>query len=100
MLETLKNLNIDRLDLDEAIALSRFARSLRAEYEELGLEIPEWLDSRTRELRREIKARNQDYLEKRLKEAKDRYNRLKPAEEQRDEARAEVERLEKMVGGE
>lgn len=98
MLERLKNLNIDGMDIDEAVALSAFARGMKAEYDTLALETPEWLDTRIREVRREIKSRTQDLLERRLREAKARREALKPATERRQEVDDEIARLEKLVG--
>ena len=99
MLERLKNLNLEGLDIDEAIALSGFARGMKAEYDALSLETPEWLDTRIREVRREIKSRTADMFEKRLREAKARYETLKPTAERRDEVKAEIEKLEQMMAG-
>lgn len=48
-------------------------------------------------VRREIKTRTADALEKRLKEAKARFESLKPASERRDEAAAEIKKLEEML---
>jgi hypothetical protein len=93
MLEKLRSFDVDRLDVEEAIALSAFARSLKSEYEALGGEAPEWLDNRTRELRREIRARQQDGIEKRLHEAQARLEALKPAAERREELQAEIDKL-------
>lgn len=55
MLQRLKELNVDRLlDVDEAVSLSAFARAQAAEYEELGLPVPGWLEKSTDVLREEI----------------------------------------------
>lgn len=96
-LERLKSLAIEGLDLDEAVHLSMVAGQLREHYGNLQLESPDWLDTRIRELRREIKTRTADALEKRLKEAKARFESLKPASERRDEAAAEIKKLEEML---
>lgn len=97
MLDQLKNLNIPSIDLDEAVALSAFGRMLKAEYETLGAETPEWLDNRLRELRREVKVRQQDSIEKRLREARARMETLKTPTERRDDLAKEIERLESLV---
>lgn len=100
MLERLKNVNLDGMDIDEAVALSAFARGLKAEYDTLSLETPEWLDTRIRELRREIKRRSQDAIARRLAEAKARREALKPATEKREELDKEIAMLEQLVGTE
>lgn len=85
------------MDLDEAVALSAFGRSLKAEYEAQAIETPEWLDNRLRELRREIKVRTQDVLDKRLREAKARLETLKTPTERREALEAEIKRLEAQL---
>lgn len=97
MLEALRNLMLDRLDVDEAISLSAFARSLKAEYEHCGAEAPQWLDDKTRELRSEIRDRLRDSVQKRLREAKSRLESLATPEEKRDRLRKEIEDLEKLA---
>ena len=97
MLDRLRSFDIDRMDLEEAIALSAFGRAMRAEYEALQADAPEWLDNRLRELRREIRTRQQDSLEKRIREAKARLQALKPAEQRRAELAAEIEKLEAQL---
>ncbi len=97
MLENLKNLTLDRMDLDEAVALSAFARTLKGEYEHCGAEAPQWLDDKTRELRQEIRERLRDSVQKRLREAKSRLESLATPEEKRSKLKAEIETLEKMA---
>lgn len=97
MLERLKNFDLDRMDVDELVFLSALARTLKQEYEAVGAETPEWVDTRARELRREIRARHADLIEKRLREAKMRLEALKPASERRKDVEAEIARLEAMV---
>lgn len=97
MLEALKNLNLERMDLDDAVSLSAFARTLKAEYEHCGAEAPQWLDDKTRELRSEIRDRLRDSVQKRLREAKSRLESLATPEEKRDRLRKEIEDLEKLA---
>jgi hypothetical protein len=57
-LQALKNLSVDRLlDMDEAVALSMYARGFEAEYEALEMPIPEWLEKSSNVLREEIARR-------------------------------------------
>jgi len=81
------------------VALRMFAGQLRDFYEKMQLEPPEWLDTRIKELSREIKSRTADMLEKRLREAKARREALKPATERREEVDAEIKRLEEQLAG-
>lgn len=96
MFDQLKNLDIDRMDLDEAVALLAFGKAVRAEYDSVQVEVPEWVDARIRELKREIHARQADSRDKRLRELKARREALKPAEERRSEIDAEIKRLEEL----
>lgn len=93
MIERLKNLDIERLDVDEMIAMSAFAKQLSAEYEALALDKPDWLGVKSTELKREINARLGDLRDKRIREIKARLNTLKSAEEKRADLQKELERL-------
>jgi hypothetical protein len=97
-LEQLKNRSLDSPELDELVALSRFARDLHAEFEALQIECPGWLDDRTRELRREITMRSQDAMAARLRELKARRAALGTPEEKRQSLDKEIERLTAVVG--
>ena len=97
MLETFKNFVIDRLDMEELIALSAFGRQLRAEYESVNVDVPTWVGDNLRTLRREIASRNADSLEKTLREKKARLESLKPAEERRKELQAEIDALQSKL---
>ncbi len=97
MLERLKNLNAEIPNFEELVELSAFARNMRGEYEHLNAEVPEWLDAQTRVLRREISARQQDSIEKRIKELKARREQLTPAEERRQKIDEELKALEQLA---
>ncbi len=57
-LEKLKTLNVDRiLEMDEAVALSAYARGIADEFEALQMDAPEWLQKSTIVLREEIERR-------------------------------------------
>ena len=94
MLDRLRNLDVERLDVDEMVALSLFARDLAEEYKTLGLDAPEWLDVRSTEVRREISTRRADLRDKRIRELRASLSALKTKEERKVELHAELERLE------
>lgn len=98
MLEKLKNLDVERIDLDEAVELSAIGRVVKDEYEKNGAEAPTWIDDRLREVRREIRARQADMIDKRLREAKARRASLKTTEEKRADLDREIAELEKIAG--
>jgi hypothetical protein len=97
MLEELRRLDTDRIDLEQAVALSCFGRQVQAEFTTLNIEEPEWIGTRLRELRREIRTRQQDAIDKRLREAKLRLSSLASPDEKRAKLQAEIEKLEAMV---
>jgi hypothetical protein len=99
MLSDLKNFNADRMDIPELVALSSFARALQAEFQSLGVEIPEWVDENSKSLAREIKSRNADRIASKLKAAKARLETLKTPDEKRTALAAEIAELEKQLTG-
>jgi len=98
MLNELRNLNTDRMDLDQAIALSAYGRQLESEFASLESPTPEWLTSNLKQLRREIADRMRDELTRRLTEAKSRREALTPAEEKRAALDKEIEALSAKLG--
>ncbi len=93
-IDQLKNLQLPRLDLDEAIALSAFARTIKSEYEHVDAEAPVWLDDSIREIRNEIRDRLRDSVQKRLRELYARRDALSTAEEKRAKIAEEIKKLE------
>lgn len=93
MLEKLKNLDVARPDVEELVFLSAMATVAHAEFEKLSVDVPEWLDARTRELKREIRARQQDQIDRRVREITARLDTLKTPTEKRQELQAELEKL-------
>ena len=93
MLEKLKNLDVDRPDLEELIYLSAQARALRAEFEAESVEVPEWLDNSARALKREVRTRLANSVDKRVREIKSRLDALKTPSEKKAELEAELATL-------
>lgn len=98
MLQRLKSLDLDRIDVDEAIALATFAGLLVEGHVMRGLEAPEWLLDSKNLLEKEIKARHRDKLEKDLKETEAALETLKTAAEKREDLKAKAERLKAALG--
>jgi DNA repair ATPase RecN len=94
-----KNFSADRMDLDELVALSAFGKSLRAEYEALQLEEPEFVAVQINTLKREIRSRVADKLEARKRELANRIDSLKTPKEKKAELEAELAKLEKQLVG-
>jgi hypothetical protein len=70
LLHALRSFDVDRISLDEAVALGMFAKQLRSEYESRQLDAPEWLTDKIRSLDRWISAHRRDALEARAKEVR------------------------------
>lgn len=97
MLSQFKQFNTDSLSLEELVALSAFGRQLRAEYEELDLDEPEFVDAQLKSLKREIRTRNADRLEKSLREKKARLEMLKTPTQKKTELQSEIKKLEAQL---
>ena len=98
MLEQLRNFNLDRIDLDEMVALFAFGENLKVVYGNLLLEVPEWVTDNVATLQKEIHSRRRDSLEKELKKAQASLESLKTADEKRQDIRAKIERLQTALG--
>lgn len=99
MLEKLKTLNLDRiLDMDEAIALSAYARSLAEEYEHLEMPAPEWIEKSTDVLREEIARRTRASDLATLKALEGELEGYKTIGEKRTEAQRRLGDLQKKLG--
>ena len=97
MLNQLRNLALDRMDMAEMVALAAFGRSMAEEYEVRAMEAPEWLTESLDDLGREISARRTDELRRQLKQVDYEIDRIKPAAEKREELAARRERLLKSI---
>jgi hypothetical protein len=98
-LDALKNFDADRVDADELVALFAFGNHLKATYEGLLLEVPEWLKDNTESIKKTINQRREDMLQRALKNAESRLEALKTSEEKRGDLKAEIERLKAALGG-
>jgi hypothetical protein len=99
VLEKLKQLNLDRLlDMDEAIALSAYARGLEGEYEALEMPIPEWLVKATDVLREEIARRTKAADLAELKRIENELESYKTVGEKKNEAQRRLAQLQNKLG--
>jgi hypothetical protein len=95
----LKELNLDRvIELEEAIAVSADLRTLSVEYDELGIDRPEWITSATNIVREEIarRTRAQDLAQMRDLQAK--MDSLKTLDEKRSEVGDALAALQRKLG--
>lgn len=94
MLEQFQNFDVNRITLDELVALAAFGRQLRGEYEQQKLDEPEWVGVQLGSIRREINVRSQDAREARIREIDARLAALKTPDEKKAELLKEKERLQ------
>ncbi len=92
--------NIERLDLDEAVKLSSEGRAYEAEYEHVGTEAPSWLTDGLKSLRRDIRSRLADTLDKRRMEIQSRLKALATPEEKRKALQEELAAIDRQMGNE
>lgn len=97
MLQRIKAFSAVGAEVDELIELSAMARMYRAEYDLVGAEAPEWLDTAQRAILKEIKSRLGESLENRLREAKARRTALLTVDEKRNALDREIEALESKL---
>src|SRR6266404_8082925 len=96
-LDQFRNFNVDGLDIDELVTLSLFGRQIRAEYESLQIEEPEWVDVQIKALRREIHTRNAQNLEARKREIALRLDSLKTPGQKKSELLREQAEINKKL---
>lgn len=97
MLNRLKSFSTEQVDLEELVFLSSLAGSMRGSYEQHAIEAPPWLETRERELTREIASRVEEQRLKRRSEIKSRLEAMKPEGQKRRELQAELAKLEKQL---
>lgn len=99
MREKLKALNLDRiLDIDEAVEMSAYARTLEMEYGTLDLPTPEWLVKSSDLLREEIARRTRANDLAMLKAVEAEIESYKTAAEKRTEAQKRLANIQKKLG--
>lgn len=98
LLQQLKGVQVDGLQLDEAVLLLAIAGKMDEAYQQTVGEAPQWLTDARETLQKEVKSRSQDALEKRLKELEAQEDRLKSAQEKREDIAKERARIEAKLG--
>lgn len=98
LFQKIRTLNLDRMDVDEAIELVTFARQATGTYDSYKVPTPQWLSDGIAMLDGEIKRRRRDMLEARQREIKATLTTLKTREEKRSELEAELAQLNDAVG--
>jgi hypothetical protein len=97
MLEQLRGLNLERLDIDDAVALYTFGKQLSSTYLQFSMEVPEWVVDNTGALEKEIKNRRRDFLESERKKTVMAIESLKTKEERKTDLQQKLERLNQLL---
>jgi hypothetical protein len=99
MVEQLRNVDIDRAQIDDVLGLLAFAKLLRTEHEQRMGVVPEWIDDKVRVMSRYVEMHRRDALELRLKQAKAQAATLLTTAERREKVEAEIAALEAELAG-
>lgn len=91
MLTQLKNLNVDRMGLDEALALYAFGKTLQLEYDAFQIDTPAWLTENMATLKRDVQGRVRDELLRKIQMDEAALETLKTQAEKRKETAARLE---------
>lgn len=98
LFEKLRTLNVDRIDIDDAIELVTYARHAEQTYSGYQVPTPEWLKDAMVALDNEIRSRRRDMLEARKRELFTRLGALKTREEKKEELSAELAKVNDALG--
>lgn len=98
LFEKLRTLNVERIDIDDAIELVTYARHAEQTYLGYQVPAPEWLKDAMSKLDGEIKSRRRDMLDARRKELASRLGALKTREEKKEELLAELAKVNDALG--
>jgi len=94
LIERLRGIDAEQLTPDEMIELRAVATILQSQYAQSNYSVPEWLTERAVMLDRELKARRQDSIRKRLKEIEAQELNLESADAKRARLAKEKEELQ------
>lgn len=97
IVQELKNMDIDAIDIDQEIAALALAKAVHSEYSNFSAEPPEWLPTRIKQLERDIRSKRQALIEKRVRELENRKIALMPRERKMEAIDAELEMLKKQI---
>lgn len=97
MLNEFKTFNASRLQLEDLVSLSAYDRQLGEEFLAQGMEIPEFVTSQMKSLKREIRIRQADKLEARRSELKAKIQNAKTPAQKLAEAKKELKAVEEQL---
>lgn len=98
MLEQLRNINLDRLDIDRAVELATVGKQVAATYTEFKVPVPGWLNDALTKLHGEITRRRADMLAARRNEINASLAALRTRDERVNDLQAELAKLNDELG--
>lgn len=66
----IRNLAVDRVDMDEAISAQAMAMMLLNEYKKLEVDPPDWLKAKTEEIQAQVKIHYRDFVARSARQAR------------------------------
>ena len=98
-IQAIKNINLDKvIEMEEAIAMSADIRNFEAEYEKLGMPVPDWLVKSADILREEIARRTRAADLADLKRLENELEAYKTVGEKKNEAQKRLAALQSKLG--
>lgn len=94
MLKELRQYNVDIGNLEDMVEMHLQGSLILKHFEDLDIDIPEWLPGKLRQIKREIMQKVSDKIEKRLSEARLRLESLKTPIQKKAEIEREIKKLE------
>lgn len=99
MLEQLKRLAVDVVQIEDLLAGQAFGKMLKAEFEEVGEDVPSWLDDKLRMIGRAIDAKLDERRALKIRELEGQLDRLTPAAEKRVAVEKQLKALKRQHRG-
>lgn len=96
-LASFKNISTDRLNVEELIVASAFGRTLKAEFEIHGVDVPEYVDGTLKALKREIKGKISDKLDAERRRLMAQLETLKTPTQKKADLTKQLQQIEKRL---
>lgn len=98
MIDALKALNVERIDLEQAVELKAAAAAQLAVYLGHEIPVPAWLTTASNALDEDIRRRQRDALKARQRELTSKLAGLRSREELRADLEAELTKVSNAIG--
>jgi hypothetical protein len=99
MLSQFMNFDVDRLEINDLVALVAFGEMYRAQFEKMQLDEPDFINNKLRVLKREINIKRENTLLMRKKQLEARIEGYKTPTQKKAEDLAELKQVEKQLAG-